>query len=91
MNHLLFIIKLKISVRAFGTEKTDMADKPKRTELKMDTVSEFKLGEHKPIFYHWEDINVHTPGTNEDSIFSKLPCSKHVESKHIIKNGKLIN
>lgn len=61
-------------------------DKPKRTELKIDSVSEFKLGEHKPIFYHWEDINVYTPGTNPNSVFSK--CQKHVESKHIIKNGK---
>lgn len=83
----------QVSIRAFGREKTDIIDPKtqdfeiKRTELKID-IPKTAYGEQKPIHFHWEDVNVYTPGSNETSIFSKLPCHKVVESKHICQNSK---
>ena len=83
----------QVSVRAFGREKTDIIDPKtqdfeiKRTELKID-IPKTAYGENKPIYFHWEDVNVYTPGTNQNSCFSKIPFHKKVVSKHILQNGK---
>ncbi len=74
-------------MRAFGKEKTEIFDEMKLTELKLNPPIK-EANQHVPIYYHWEDLNVFTPGSNEKSIFSFLPCHKKVESRQIIKNGQ---
>ncbi len=79
-------IEMSVQVRAFGKEKTEIFDEMKMTELKLESPKR-KSEDNMPIFYHWEDLNVHTPGSNPNSVLSKLPCRKKIESRHIIKNG----
>ncbi len=72
-----------MTVRAYGTERTESNEEKKPIELMQK--NEFLT----PLYLHWENINVYTQGSGpKKNCCSNLPCFKPKESKHIIKNGE---